>query len=468
MRFLFTILSTFFISSFLIAEEFSEYTDRGWDLLYYTDIGLTDSVVKILKEDVEVDFETDDGVTALMLASQSGYDDIILILIEYGADVNKRAKHNGITPLISAVRNNYLRTSELLIRNGADINDNDDWGRQAIHYAAMFGYVATADMLIYYAADINDSDAFGVTPIAYAVANKHNEIVDLLYRNGAYLLPDDHQPEQVYENSLLHLAAYSGNIYFVENYYEYFVDIVLYSKNHLSPVELAVVSGESEIAELLIDKSFYLRDTIFDIYTPLTLAKHSRDLKTIMLIDDLDYPDIHYPYFRRVGIGSGLLFNSDDYFWDFNLSLIEDRYGFLISAGYLTRGVYRKVLYQKTDNHYYQFSEKRHGTYLKIQKHFGLYRSENNYLGVFFQLMPTYFWGEYKGVDKNISTNVVNSLGAGISLNFKTNFRINFTYQNVDMNVLSIKNDFFYLGFKFTPSFRTSVENEKYRYIINY
>lgn len=465
-RGIYILLVTFLgVGSSCFAQNYSEYTDRGWDLLFFADTGQTDSLLYVLQNsEIDVDFETNEGVTALMLASQAGYDDIVEILIKHGADVNKKSEYYGITPLISAVRNNFLRTAEILIRNGADINDNDNFGRMAVHYAAMYGYAATTDMLIYYFADINDSDVFGNSPLLYAISNKHNEVSDILVANGA-----DLYIKNKLGNSLLHIASHNGNMHFIQNYYHYFTDRKeVLNNDSISAVEMAVLYGRSEVLEFLIDNSFKLRDTINEIYTPLTLAKAGRDRKTKKIIKEMGYGDIHYPYFNRVGGGMGILFNSTDYFWDFNIALTEDRYGFVFATGFLTRGKEKQIFVPKNKWDFYQYYEKRYGVYFKLQKHFGLISTSNNYFGIYAQVRPVFFWGNYIGVKDNIPADIINAPGIGLSANFGRLFRMNFSYEYLDMNIYTVKPHFFSVGFKILPSVRSKKTNEKYKYIINY
>jgi ankyrin repeat protein len=57
------------------------------------------------------------GMTALHIATARGYKEIVLLLIEKGANVNARTIHDS-TPLSFAVVNNHPEVSELLRENG--------------------------------------------------------------------------------------------------------------------------------------------------------------------------------------------------------------------------------------------------------------------------------------------------------------------------------------------------------------
>ena len=69
-----------------------------------------------------------DGQCALMCAVARGYTEIARLLVEKGADVNKKTPR-GVTPLMEAASTSYLASCMLLLENGAEINaaDNNGW-----------------------------------------------------------------------------------------------------------------------------------------------------------------------------------------------------------------------------------------------------------------------------------------------------------------------------------------------------
>ena len=53
-------------------------------------------------------------------ASQNGHVDVVRVLLEQGADINK-AKNNGATPLLIASQNGHVDVVRVLVEQGADI-----------------------------------------------------------------------------------------------------------------------------------------------------------------------------------------------------------------------------------------------------------------------------------------------------------------------------------------------------------
>lgn len=71
-----------------------------------------------------------DGSSPLMIAANQGHQNVVKMLIESGANVNKRYT-DGQTALFDAVRNNDKEMTNLLILYNADKTIKDNEGKTA-------------------------------------------------------------------------------------------------------------------------------------------------------------------------------------------------------------------------------------------------------------------------------------------------------------------------------------------------
>ena len=107
--------------------------------------------------------DTDD-VTALAIAATYDYLDIVMYLVEHGADMEKGAT-GGATPLIDAVSQGHLEVARYLLEQGADRDAKDNDGWTPLHHAAFNGHLGIAKLLMVYGSDLNARTTSGLLPI---------------------------------------------------------------------------------------------------------------------------------------------------------------------------------------------------------------------------------------------------------------------------------------------------------------
>lgn len=151
----------------------------------------TDCVAALLDAGADIDEETDEGVTALMLAARTAHLEMLEWLLDHGALVDARTV-TGDTALIMASdgRNEWTRDFSFnsrieqcmrrLVQAGADINATNDGGVTAVH-AATWGFDAgRVSCLLELGADPNIADRDGRTPLSVAQAKGHAAMVQAL------------------------------------------------------------------------------------------------------------------------------------------------------------------------------------------------------------------------------------------------------------------------------------------------
>lgn len=81
--------------------------------------GAVERVRQLLDAGVPVDAENKYGATALFFAADRGATDLVLLLLEHGADPDRSDRFYGVTPIMWALANGHSETAMLLIQHGA-------------------------------------------------------------------------------------------------------------------------------------------------------------------------------------------------------------------------------------------------------------------------------------------------------------------------------------------------------------
>jgi ankyrin repeat protein len=151
-------------------------------------LGDFDSVKRMVDGGANVERDTDDGETPLVLAIHKQHTDIISLLLENGADVNYPII--DLPPIFHAVtqKERAPQMIQLLLDYGADLDavvgPSD---MTALHWAAVHGMTHAVDILVSKGSSMSRTCARGQTPFTLAAENGHLVIVQLLLAKGADL-----------------------------------------------------------------------------------------------------------------------------------------------------------------------------------------------------------------------------------------------------------------------------------------
>ncbi|DAZ95637.1 TPA: hypothetical protein N0F65_002266 [Lagenidium giganteum] len=123
--------------------------------------------------------------TALHLASRAGYADVVMLLIEHGADPNV-IDHLHLTPLLGAISNGHEEVVRMLLGAGADVNYRSPAGVSAVHTAVASRSLPILRVLIEHSAIVNTANPLsGATPLHIAAENGSFELCELLLEFGS-------------------------------------------------------------------------------------------------------------------------------------------------------------------------------------------------------------------------------------------------------------------------------------------
>jgi len=124
-----------------------------------------------------------DGVTALHVACFEGHEDLVKLLLAYGACISAQSV-DGSTPLCDACAAGRLEIARLLISRGAAINPQLS-SSSPLHEATVRGSFDCCQLLIDHGANLEVSDLHYGTPLLAACHQNRFEIAKLLLNFGA-------------------------------------------------------------------------------------------------------------------------------------------------------------------------------------------------------------------------------------------------------------------------------------------
>ncbi len=150
--------------------------------------GKIEMVEYILSKKPDVNFANGgaEGITPLIRAAQSGYLDIIKLLITKKAQIDKKSK-SGLTPLMMAVANGQIETVRLLLDNRANAKLTNDLGETLLIQAVKSGKTELVKMFLdkKYGINVNAKSRNKETALFIAYENKNRPAMDLLKEAGA-------------------------------------------------------------------------------------------------------------------------------------------------------------------------------------------------------------------------------------------------------------------------------------------
>lgn len=140
-----------------------------------------------------VEFEEEWGETPLFLACTHNQIEAVRLLIQCGADVNKKTSGFGETPLHKAVQCHNTVIIQELLSNGADANVRSNCGRTPLHVAALYNNHEAVPMLVAARANVNDKSVSDETPLMVAIRKKNQEVELALRNAGAASLSNEEE-----------------------------------------------------------------------------------------------------------------------------------------------------------------------------------------------------------------------------------------------------------------------------------
>ncbi|KAJ3609681.1 hypothetical protein NHX12_024194 [Muraenolepis orangiensis] len=207
----------------------------------------------------DIDTPDDFGRTCLHAAAAGGNLECVDLLLNAGADFNRRDNF-GRSPLHYAAANCNHHCVLALVGSGSSVNELDKRGCSSLHYAAAGDAEGKClEYLLRNDADPGMRDLHGFSPVHYASAYGHTLCLELIASetpldvlmdtSGMELLSDVESSAPV---SPLHLAAYHGHCGALEVLLSSLLEVDVRSREGQTPLSLACSRGHQECVSLLL------------------------------------------------------------------------------------------------------------------------------------------------------------------------------------------------------------------------
>ena len=166
-------------------EEVVQPHNAGWSaILFSSRSGNLQVVELLLKQNADPNVQNLKGWTALIFASRNGDHQVVDVLLKKGANPNIHAI-DGLTAIIIASINGHLQVVALLLKACADPNLRYEEGSTALMFASLNGHLKLAELLLKEKADCNVHDNKGWTALMFACLNGRFQIAELLLKEKA-------------------------------------------------------------------------------------------------------------------------------------------------------------------------------------------------------------------------------------------------------------------------------------------
>ena len=174
-----------------LIEEMSKFSSGNTDAYGNTPLhqscynGQSEVVKAMLATKItDINVCNDEGITPLYFAVMRNNLFITELLLEAGADADKKDNH-GNAPLHLAARNENEHIIKKLLEHGANVNVRTERGETALIAAAKTGNNYVVAELLLANADVSCKNTAGYTALYYATEGGYNDIVEKLLAAGA-------------------------------------------------------------------------------------------------------------------------------------------------------------------------------------------------------------------------------------------------------------------------------------------
>ena len=230
-------------------------SDDGFTALMIASyFGQLDAVNFLIKHGAGVHHKDNLGYTALhhAVTHDLGSCELLSCLIKNGVNVNARANDNR-TPLMIASENNHLNAVIFLTDHGANIDLQDREGYSSLHYAAgnISDLCDVLDFLITNGADVNAFTNDKFTPLIIASNCNNLNVVNSLIKHGANIHLVDRYGRTALHYSIT--AVDHDSVTVLRSLIKNGADVNALTNDNCSPLMMSSLSGSVNVVTILVE-----------------------------------------------------------------------------------------------------------------------------------------------------------------------------------------------------------------------
>lgn len=246
--------------------------------------GQADIMTELIRHGADVNLYAGNR-TPLMLASVSGQQECVRLLLDAGAQITA-APDNFCTPLHFAAEKGHTACIQTLLQAGAAVNAANNNSETALHIANAYGYQDCLTALLQGGADPNQRDGADFTPLHTATSKGNFDCARILLRHGAELNTiqlDGHTPLQ---RATLHNDSAIVNFLLEEG-----ADISVQDAQQRTAIDIARNEHHTEVLRILTRHALKTRQqTTYDDIEAFCKAIKNDDSDTVRLFIDAGIP----------------------------------------------------------------------------------------------------------------------------------------------------------------------------------
>ena len=183
--------------------------------------------------------------TFLLLAVEGGYDQIVQLLLDHGADINAQSGKWG-NALCTAIHNGDDKLVQILLDKGADINTQSNY-RSALGAASLRNNNKMMQMLLDKEVDINVRSEIYGNALKMASDEGHDKAVQMLLDKGVDINAQDY-------GNALQQASYGGHDKVVQILLDKGADVNAQGGEFGNALQAASYGGHDKVVQMLLDK----------------------------------------------------------------------------------------------------------------------------------------------------------------------------------------------------------------------